>query len=169
MNVKKLSLIAVVAASYAALVIFQPLSSDPIIQLRIADSLIPLCAFLGTPCAAGVALGALIGNWYYFLSPIDVILGPIANLLAGLIIYKFRDKLIFGCVSASVIIGVIVGGYLWFFAPPLLEVALPLWLVSILSTTFSSLITISVIGYSIVKALIAAGLPKLLGITNKSN
>ena len=118
MNTRELSMTAIVAALYAALVIvFAPISFGPI-QLRIADCLIPISALLGFPAVAGVGLGALIGNMYWFLSPIDVIFGSIANLIAGFIILKFRKRLFLACITASLIIGIIVGGYLWLFFPP---------------------------------------------------
>ena len=155
MNTKELSMTAVVAALYAALVIvFAPISFGPI-QLRIADCLIPISALLGLPAVAGVGLGALIGNMYWFLSPIDVIFGSIANLLAGYFILKYKKRLFLACITASLIIGIIVGGYLWLFFPPpsILGVNLPVWFAMIISITLSSLIAIAGLGYLLLQTL----------------
>ena len=155
MNTRELSMTAIVAALYAALVIvFAPISFGPI-QLRIADCLIPISALLGFPAVAGVGLGALIGNMYWFLSPIDVIFGSIANLIAGFIILKFRKRLFLACITASLIIGIIVGGYLWLFFPPpsILGLNLPVWFAMIVSITLSSLIAIAGLGYLLLKTL----------------
>ena len=164
MNVKEISLAAILAALYATLVVvFAPISYGPI-QLRVADCLIPLSALLGWPAAVGVSLGALVGNFYYFLSPVDVIFGALGNLLAGLLIWKLRGRLLLGCVGASLVIGLVVGGYLWTFFPPpdVLGLSLPVWLAMIVSISLSSLISVAVIGYGLAKGLEASGLRKLL-------
>jgi uncharacterized membrane protein len=164
MNVKELSLAAVLAALYAALVIvLAPISFGPV-QLRVADCLIPLSALLGWPAAVGVALGAVVGNVYYFLGPIDVVFGALANLAAGLLIWKLKRRLMVGCVTASFVIGVIVGGYLWMFFPPpdVFGLSLPVWLAMMFSISLSSLISVAVIGFGLIKALEAAGFRKLL-------
>jgi uncharacterized membrane protein len=112
LKVKEISLAAILAALYAALVVVQApfLNNYGPIQLRIADCLIPLSALLGWPAAMGVTLGALIGNVYSFLGPVDMVFGALANLLASLLIWRFRRRLLTACVGASLVIGVIVGG-----------------------------------------------------------
>ena len=159
MNTKKISLTAVIAALYAAIVIIlAPISFGPI-QLRVADALIPLAALLGLPAIYGVALGALVANTYWFLSPIDVILGALANLIAGYIIYRYREKLVPASLAASATIGIIVGGYLWLFFPPpsILGIQLPAWLGMIISITLSSILAVTVIGLSLLKLLEGSG------------
>jgi hypothetical protein len=164
MKLTEISLAAVLAALYATLiVVLAPISYGPI-QLRVADCLIPLSALLGWPAAAGVSLGALLGNFYYFLGPVDVVFGALANLLAGLLVWRLRGRLLAGCLGASLVIGVVVGGYLWtFFTPPdVLGLTLPVWLAMMVSITLSSLISVGVVGYSLVRGLEAFGLKKLL-------
>jgi len=164
MNTRQISLSAVVAALYAAtVIILAPISFGPI-QLRLADCLIPLSALLGPPAVLGVALGALVANTYWFLSPIDVVLGAAANLAAGYIIYRFKDRLVPASVAASLIIGVVVGGYLWLFFPPpsILGLQLPAWLAMMVSITLSSLVAVTVLGVALVKALERSGYVKQL-------
>lgn len=159
MNTKEISLTAVIAALYAAIVIIlAPISFGPI-QLRVADALIPLSALFGLPAVYGVTLGALVGNTYWFLSPIDIFLGAVANLAAGFLIYRYKDRLVLVSVAASIVIGVIVGGYLWLFFPPpsIIGVQLPAWLGMIISITLSSILAISVIGLTLLKLLESSG------------
>ena len=112
---KDLALTVVFAALYATLVIVQGQSAAATIQLRIADCLIPLCALFGWPAIVGVTAGALAGNMFTSLpmsnGVYDVVFGPFANLLAGIIIFLFRKRRLIGCVLASVEIGLVVGSY----------------------------------------------------------
>jgi len=158
-NTKEISLTAVIAALYAAIVIIlAPISFGPI-QLRVADALIPLAALLGFPAVYGVALGALVANIYWFMSPIDVVFGALANLVAGYVMYKYKDNLIPASIASSIIIGLVVGGYLWLFFPPpsILGIQMPAWLGMIISITLSSIIAITVIGVALLKILEGSG------------
>jgi hypothetical protein len=163
MNTREISLATIIAALYVALVIvLAPVSFGPI-QLRLADCLIPLAALLGWPAIAGVSLGAFLGNAYYFLGPIDVVFGAIANFIAAVIIFRLRYKLLMACIAGSTAIGLIVGGYLWtYFPPPNVGMAMPAWLAMIVSITLSSLVAVAVIGYLVVRALASSSLKGLL-------
>jgi uncharacterized membrane protein len=159
MNTKDYTMVAVIAALYAALVIvLAPVSFGPI-QLRVADCLIALSAVLGWPAVMGVGLGAFIGNTYYGLGVIDIVFGAIANLVAGAIILKLKDRLLVGLLAGSLAVGVIVGGYLWIYFPPpdIMGLNLPVWLGMIISVVLSSIIAVAGLGYGLVKALKAAG------------
>ncbi|MFB0558802.1 MAG: QueT transporter family protein [Candidatus Bathyarchaeia archaeon] len=166
MNTREISLASVVAALYAALVIFlAPISFGPV-QLRVADCLIPLAALVGWPAVAGVSLGAFLGNAYFvsFTGPIDVVFGAVANLIAATLIFRLRHRLLPACVAGSVAVGVIVGGYLWIYfpPPPIMGLNMPVWLAMIASITLSSVVAVSGIGYLLVKALSASGLREIL-------
>jgi uncharacterized membrane protein len=159
MNTRKISLTAVIAALYAAIVIIlAPISFGPI-QLRVADALIPLAALIGLPAVYGVALGALVANTYWFLSPIDVVLGAAANLVAGYILYKYKDRLVPASLASSLAIGLIVGGYLWMFFPPpsIMGIQMPVWLGMMISITLSSIVAITIIGLALLKLLEGSG------------
>ncbi|MGD2142729.1 MAG: QueT transporter family protein [Candidatus Bathyarchaeota archaeon] len=164
MKTRDITLAAVIAALYAALVIvLAPVSFGPI-QLRIADCLIPLAALLGWPAVVGVSLGVLIGNSYYFLGIIDIVFGVLANVLAATIIYKFRKRLILACLAGSLTIGLIIGGYLWIYFPPpsIGSLVLPAWLAMIVSISISSFVAVSILGYLLVKALEDSGFIEVL-------
>jgi hypothetical protein len=161
---KDLALTVVFAALYATLVIVQGQSAAATVQLRIADCLIPLCALLGWPAIVGVTAGALTGNMFTSLpmsnGVYDVVFGPFANLLAGIIIFLFRKRRLIGCVLASVEIGLVVGSYVWmiFGAPSnIFNVGIPVnwpfWIASVVSITVSSLVAIAVIGYALLSVL----------------
>jgi hypothetical protein len=166
METRELTLVAVIAALYAALVIvLAPISFGPI-QLRLADCLIPLSALLGLPAVAGASLGALIGNAYFisFTGLIDVVFGAVANFVASYIIYRYKERLIPACLAASIALGAIVGGYLWIYfpPPPIGGLALPAWLAMMVSIALSSVVAVSVLGVLLVKALEASGFVETL-------
>ncbi len=146
---------ALFAGLYAALVIvLSPISFGPV-QLRVADVLIPLAALFGWPAVAGETIGGFIGNAYYFLGPYDVILGPIANLIAATIILQLRNKRLLACLVGALPIGVIVGGgYLWIYFPPpdIFGLNLPVWAAMMTSITLSSFIAITIMGYALLVA-----------------
>ncbi len=160
MDTRDLSLAVVFTALYASLVILlAPISFGPV-QLRVADVLIPLSALFGWPVVVGVTLGCFVGNAYFALSPIDVIAGPVANLLAATIILMLRKQRLLACIIGALPIGLIVGGYLWLFFPPPESLSfLPPWAAMIASLIISSFIAISVLGYSL---LVAFSRPSIL-------
>ena len=159
---RDLALTAVFAALYAMINVVQsftignPTIYGPI-QLRIADCLIALAALFGWPIVGGVTLGCFLTNSYYFLGAPDVILGPIANVIAASLILYLRKRRLLACVVGALPIGVIVGSYLWFFfpflSPPEILNVLPAWSAMIVSITISSLIAIAVIGYALLSVL----------------
>jgi hypothetical protein len=160
MDAKRASLSAVFISLYVVINILQTLlvgnpSIYGPIQLRIADCLIALSALFGWPVVAGVSLGGLLTNAYYFLDPLDVVFGPVANLLAAIIIMALRKRRLLACIIGALPIGILVGGYLWlFFQPPdIFGLALPVWAAMMISITLSSWITIAVLGYSILTIL----------------
>jgi len=160
MDVKEASLSAVFAGLYVVINILQSLlvgnpSIYGPIQLRVADCLIALSALFGWPVVVGVSIGGLLTNAYYFLAPVDVVLGPIANLVAAIIIMTFRKRRLLACIMGALPIGIIVGGYLWlFFQPPdIFGLGLPIWAAMMISITLSSWIAIAVLGYSMLTIL----------------
>jgi len=96
-------------------------------------------------------------NAYYFLGAPDVILGPIANLVAASVVLLLRRRRLLACIAGAVPIGLIVGGELWFFFSfsPSTDLfgALPAWAAMIASITISSLIAVAVIGYIVLSLL----------------
>jgi len=161
MKVKEISLSAVFAGLYAVLLIFlAPISFGPV-QLRIADCLLPLAALFGWPIIWGATIGCLVGNSiggiiaFGAANPIDIVFGSIANLIATYVIFALRKRRLLGCALGSMIIGLIVGGYLWLFvpAPEIGGFFLPAWAAMIISITISSLVVVAVVGYMLLLAI----------------
>jgi hypothetical protein len=127
------------------------------IQLRVADFMIALAVLFGWPLIGGVTLGCFLTNAYYFLGAPDVVLGPIANLIAAYLVMFLRKRRLLACVMGALPIGLIIGGELWFFfsfAPASdLFGTIPAWAAMIASITISSLIAIAVLGYSVLSVL----------------
>jgi len=141
-----ISLTAVFASLYAvSVIVLAPISFGPI-QIRIADALIPLSIIYGYPVVIGVTLGNVIANIYGGFGFIDIVGGTLANLLASYSAFKLRRHTILACISAALIIGIIVGTYLGYILSIPSEF-------TIISITFSSLISITIIGYTLVTLL----------------
>jgi len=160
---RDLTLTALFAALYVVINVVQsftvgnPTVYGPI-QLRIADFMIALAILFGWPMVGGVTLGCFLTNAFFFIGAPDVILGPIANLIAACLILALRRHRLVACVAGALPIGAIVGGYLWlFFPPPGVFGVLPAWAGMIASITISSLVAIGVLGFAAVTLLSRPG------------
>ena len=148
MNTKDIALTAILSALYAVLVIGLAPISYGFLQLRIADALIPLAMAFGWPVVVGVTLGCFVGNFCGQLGALDYLLGPVANLVAGIVVYLLRSRPLLASSLGAIPIGVIVGSYLWiFFPPPEVFVAVPEWFTMIVSITLSTFIVMGLLGY----------------------
>lgn len=90
MNIKNLALTTIFAALYAVLVVGLAGISFQLVQVRIADALIPLSIILGWPAVIGVTVGCVISN---IVSPlpsvlVDATLGAVANFFASLMAWR---------------------------------------------------------------------------------
>jgi uncharacterized membrane protein len=152
---KAIALTAVFAALYAVLVLALAGISFEIVQVRVADALIPLSMVFGLPAVFGVTIGGAVAN---IASPMpsvmtDVALGSLANFIAGIVAWKIGASKVkknlnefFGCLTATVIITFIVGTYLaW-----LTEMELWIWWLGI---GIGSIISITILGYILVRIL----------------
>jgi len=165
---RDIALTAISASLYAVINIIQTTMGGPItygpIQLRLADCLIPLSALFGWPLVMGVTVGCF-SNAYYWLDPADIIVGPLVNFAAALFIFLLRKHRLVACVSGSFTVGVPIGLYLYYLytqGNPIIQqqvpvfpgLALPLWSAFVLSLLISSLVTIAIIGYILLNALV---------------
>jgi hypothetical protein len=168
---KDVALTAVFASLYAVINIFQTMMGGPItygpIQLRLADCLIPLSALFGWPAVIGVAVGCF-SNAYYMLDPADIVIGPIVNFAAALLIFLFRRQRLVACVSGALTVGVPIGLYLYYLytqgnpfiqqAPEFPGLILPIWGAFVISLSISTLITMAIIGYILLNSLARPGI-----------
>ena len=113
-------LTAAFAAIYAVLVFTLAGVSFGIVQVRIADALIPLSIIFGWPAVCGVTLGCVIANVFTPFPSIftDITLGSVANFAASLLAWKIgswkpgRVGELLGCIAAAIVVTFIVGTYL---------------------------------------------------------
>ena len=153
---RDLALTAVFAALYAVLVLTLAGISFQLVQVRVADALIPLSILFGWPVALGVAVGGAIAN---FASPMpsvltDVTFGSIANLIASLLAWRIGGwktmvksaSAFIGCLAATAVVTIIVGTYLAI----LTEMELWVWWLGIGA---GSLISINILGYTLIQVM----------------
>ena len=156
MKVKDLALASIFAALYAILVILLAVISFQLVQVRIADALIPLSIVFGWPAVIGVTVGCIVSN---VVSPmpsviIDVTLGSIANLIASFLAWKIgrlkrRESLVnefLGCSAATIVITFIVGTYLAIIT----EMEPWIWWLGI---GVGSVISINILGYILIQVM----------------
>jgi uncharacterized membrane protein len=151
-NTKKMVVAAIFASLYAVGVIFLAPISFGVYQIRLADAMLPLSIIFGIPGAVGFGLGAIVSNVYGGLGIIDIVGGATANLLActlawyigrkGRLIHRF-----IGSVTETVVVTLIVGGYLSL----LFQVPLEFGLLGVL---IGSIIAINAIGFPLEEAIL---------------
>jgi uncharacterized membrane protein len=147
MNSRRISIIVVFAALYAVGVIFLAPISYSFFQVRLADALLPLSMIFGIPSAVGLSLGCIVSNVYGGLGLVDIIGGTIANFLACTLAWYvarkggFSRRLI-GSVIQTIVITIIVGGYLWIIFNVPIEF-------SIAGVFVGSVIAINILGFAV--------------------
>ena len=84
MDSKQIALTSIFAALYAIGVVFLAPFSYGLIQVRIADALLPLSIVFGMPVVIGLSLGTFIANILnpVNLGPIDILGGTVTNFIA---------------------------------------------------------------------------------------
>jgi uncharacterized membrane protein len=143
--------IALWAVLYAVAVIaFAPISFE-LLQVRIADALMPMPIIFGMPAVLGLALGCVVANFYGGLGIVDIIGGPITNLIAGYLAWKigqmkFKGSWFVATVVETIVVTLIVGSYL----SVLFDVPLLISYVSILP---GCIISMNILGYILLKTL----------------
>lgn len=88
--VRRVALAAVVAALYAAVAIIQPFSSTPV-QFRVSEALCVL-PFFFPASIPGLFAGCLVANIVVGQGLLDIIIGPLATLLAAIITSRLKKR-----------------------------------------------------------------------------
>lgn len=145
--VKKMTRSALIAALYVALTLGMAPISFGALQIRVSDALI-LTTEKGKEYIVGVTLGAALANFFSPLGMVDIAVGLASNLLAGIVIFKVKRKII-SIPIASVIIGGIVGFELSIFyqMPMLLSIG----------TTFVAELIVLIVTSAVVSGLKRVG------------
>jgi len=154
-STRDVALAAVLAALYAAYVIYFAVTSFGPLQVRIVDALLPLSVLFGFPAIVGVTIGGLIGNLVG--SPfglVDYVGGPLANFVAATLAWavtrrRFRGAWLVAVVLEIAAVTLIVGSYLISLASP---PGVPLW-VGWAEFLGSETVAIGVLGYPLLKAV----------------
>jgi len=93
--------------------------------VRVADALLPLSILFGWPAILGLSLGAFVANLFGGLGPVDIIGGPVANLVAGYVAWRVainghKSRIALAIGLQILVVSLIVGTYLsYLFAMPL--------------------------------------------------
>jgi uncharacterized membrane protein len=146
-NSRRISIMVIFAALYAVGVIFLAPISFSFFQIRIADALLPLSMIFGIPSAIGLSLGCLVSNVYGGLGLVDIVGGTIANFVACTLAWYvarksgFNRRLI-GSIIQTIIITLIVGGYLWIIFGVPIEFSLA-------GVFVGSVIAINILGFTV--------------------
>jgi len=130
--------------------------SFQLVQVRVADALIPLSMLLGWPVIVGVTVGGVVAN---VVSPmpsviVDVSLGSAANLIASFLAWKIgklklsseTTREFFGCGASTLVITFIVGTYL----AMLTEMELWVWWLGI---GVGAIISINILGFALIQVM----------------
>ncbi|RLE63121.1 MAG: hypothetical protein DRJ49_02325 [Thermoprotei archaeon] len=166
---RDLALAAVVGSMYVILVALLPVISFHLVQVRVADALIPLSSIYGIPIVVGVSVGCLLANWIaspwgiYQLTLIDCLLGSLANLIASYTVFLIAregglKRLIGAGLLANLIITVIVGTYLPYILKVVTGVDVPLW------TSWILIFSGEFISINILGSLLVVSLKRIHGI-----
>ena len=114
MRIKARSIVqaAVIAAVYASLtLLIKPFAYGPI-QFRISEALTVLPAVLPASIP-GVFVGCVLANFLGGFGIVDIVLGSIATLLAGLSTWLLRKRTFLLPLPPVVFNGLIVGSYVY--------------------------------------------------------
>lgn len=153
---------AVIAAMYAALTILQnvilPGTASMAVQVRVSEALNVLTML--TPAAIpGLTIGCVVANLtaVEFL-PLDMIIGSLATLLAGILMYKCRNirfkKLpLLSCLMPVIFNGIFVGAEIAYFMAQEGTGFFVAFLTNAAFVALGELISVYVLGLPLFKAL----------------
>jgi uncharacterized membrane protein len=166
---RDIALTAMLAALYGADVIFFAPIGFQLVQVRVADALLPLSILFGPPAIAGLTLGVFVGNLIGSpFGPIDIVGGTVANFVATTLAWlickkKFRWAWPIAIVIEIVTVTLVVGSYLVVLALPL---GTPLW-IGWLAFFASEIVPIGIVGYPLLKIVDRTVMRKNLPGTGK--
>jgi len=118
MNIKRLTLSALLASLYATLVQLGHPISFLVFQVRVANALIGLVPLLGKPAILGLTLGVFLANTTSPLGPIDLV-SAVPSLIFMAVLYWMSRRMgdlgvILGLTLYSVALSTWVSFMLWY-------------------------------------------------------
>ena len=146
-TVKQISLVTVIASTYAVTTIILGELGYSWIQVSISESLTPLPYLFGLPAVLGLTLGTLIANFFSPVGIVDIVFGPICTLVAALMTWKLNfQKRFIACLYPVFINAFGVSAYVAsFYGVP--------YEISVLSIGIGEFIAAVIIGYPLLRAL----------------
>ena len=171
MKSRDVALAVVLAALYAVGVALLAPISFHIIQVRVADALLPLVIIFGFPAVIGITIGTVFANLLSPFGILDIVGGAFANFVAAYLAWVLSSKVrrrgiwFISSLLQAVVVAFIVGSYLSILIPveeqeiiaellaSVIGVRLPLIVVIWLSILGGSLIAIAFVGYLLLKGL----------------
>lgn len=157
-----------IGALYTAFsVLLAPLSFGSV-QIRFSEALTLLPVFGGSFTIWGITIGCFLTNLYGVLTGtsilgiLDIIIGTLATLVAGMLSYKFRSVRTFELPILSAIMPVLInalaiGGLFGFLGG---EFNLPMFITSFISIFAGEFISCCVIGLFLVRIIEKKGIAK---------
>ena len=160
-TIKRMTMIALVAALYVTISIALAPISFGNIQVRIAEAL-TLLPILFVDGISGVTLGCFLTNLVgtilgvNVLGPLDILFGTLATLIAAILTYYLRNYQIKGISYLSllppiIINGIIIGAELTYVLSP--TFTLPYFLLFTIEVAFGQAIAILVFGLPLLQYL----------------
>ena len=115
-DLRKMTLCAVVAALYAAITLLTAPLSYGLVQFRLSEALVVLCA-MEPVLGVGITVGCLIANLFSTVTALDVVVGTLATALACFWTARCRNRWLLPLPNVLVN-AVLVGGMLAFVLFP---------------------------------------------------
>ena len=149
---RDVALAALLAALYAAYVLYFGFISFGPLQFRLVDALLPLSILFGPPAIAGVTIGCFVGN---ALGPnlgvVDIVGGPTANFIAATLAWAITRKQFRGswplAVAAEIaVVAAIVGTYV------VILTGIPVW-IGWAEFLASEIVPIGIVGYPLLRSV----------------
>lgn len=144
-NIKDITRLALVAALYIVLTVFNPFSYGEI-QFRIAEILV-LLPFFRKDYAYSIIIGCFIANLFGPYALLDAVFGTLATAISVLLI-AYSKNLFIATLYPVIFNGVIVGGLIYF----LTENPLPIYII-MGYVALGEFVVITVLGYLLFRTL----------------
>ena len=108
---RKLCVCAIVAALYAAITILTAPLSYGLVQFRLSEALVVLCAF-APQLGIGITLGCFLANMMSTVTALDMIVGTLATALACRLTARCKkawQTVVPNVVTNAVLVGIMLG------------------------------------------------------------
>ena len=148
---KRMAVISITAAIYAALTLLLPVPAYGEIQCRLSEVL-NLLAFVNPIFAPGIIIGCFIANLFSPM-PLDIIVGTAATAISVLFIARFSKNLFIASLYPTIFNGIIIAALIMFASLPSSEWSILLFLGICASISIGEFIAVTVIGFPVFRQI----------------